>query len=174
LALDGGFQLATRTEYASYVKKALVSKRQVPLSQAAMECLSIIAYNQPVTKSLIEQVRGIDSNYVVNTLVERGLIADAGRLDLPGKPMSYKTTDTFLRCFGLRSLAELPAPPLGEEQLNFDSLEELHSQPPVFKDEDADSTEADPSPEFEKNASGNDSAIREDYSSIDFMGSEST
>ena len=70
--------------------------------------LAIIAYNQPVTRSFIEQVRGIDSSSTVVNLVEKGLVAEQGRLDLPGRPMAYKTTDNFLRCFGLRSLEDLP------------------------------------------------------------------
>ena len=90
-----------------------------------METLSIIAYNQPVTKSFVEQVRGIDSSSVVNTLVERDLLEEAGRLDLPGRPVAYRTTDTFLRCFGISSLKELPPLPNQEGQLDFDELAEL-------------------------------------------------
>lgn len=126
LKIDDGFQLATRAPYAPYVKAALETRRQTPLSQAAMETLAIIAYNQPVTKAFVEQVRGIDSNYVVNSLVERGLIEDAGRLDLPGRPISYRTTDTFLRVFSLQSLKQLPPLPGQEGQMSFDTvLEEM-------------------------------------------------
>ncbi|MCM1334204.1 MAG: SMC-Scp complex subunit ScpB [Bacteroides sp.] len=128
LRLNDGFQLATRQEYGDYIKKALETKRQAPLSQAAMESLSIVAYNQPVTKAFVEQVRGIDSSSVVNTLVERGLLEEAGRLDLPGRPIAYRTTDNFLRCFGLSSLAELPPIPNQEGQLDFDELEELGAE----------------------------------------------
>lgn len=128
LRLNDGYQLATRQQYGDYVKKALETKRQAPLSQAAMESLSIIAYNQPVTKAFVEQVRGIDSSSVVNTLVERGLLEEAGRLDLPGRPVAYRTTDNFLRCFGLSSLAELPPIPNQEGQLDFDELAELEAE----------------------------------------------
>jgi len=125
IRVNGSFQLATRQEYADYVKAALETRRQAPLSQAAMETLSIVAYNQPVTKAFVEQVRGIDSSSVVNTLVERGLLEEAGRLELPGRPVAYRTTDVFLRCFGISSLAELPPLPNQEGQLDFDELAEL-------------------------------------------------
>lgn len=125
IRLNDGFQITTRPEYSSYIKSALETRKQQPLSQAAMETLSIIAYNQPVTKSFVEQVRGIDSSSVVNTLVERDLLEEAGRLDLPGRPVAYRTTDTFLRCFGISSLMELPPLPNQEGQLDFDELAEL-------------------------------------------------
>jgi len=125
IRLNDGFQITTRPEYAGYIKSALETRRQQPLSQAAMETLSIVAYNQPVTKAFVEQVRGIDSSSVVNTLVERDLLEEAGRLDLPGRPVSYRTTDTFLRCFGISSLLELPPLPNQEGQLDFDELAEL-------------------------------------------------
>lgn len=125
IRLNDGFQISTRPEYSDYIKSALETRRQQPLSQAAMETLSIIAYNQPVTKSFVEQVRGIDSSSVVNTLVERDLLEEAGRLDLPGRPVAYRTTDTFLRCFGISSLRELPPLPNQEGQLDFDELAEL-------------------------------------------------
>lgn len=125
IRLNDGFQITTRPEYSSYIKSALETRKQQPLSQAAMETLSIIAYNQPVTKSFVEQVRGIDSSSVVNTLVERDLLEEAGRLELPGRPVAYRTTDTFLRCFGISSLKELPPLPNQEGQLDFDELAEL-------------------------------------------------
>ena len=84
------------------------SRRSVPLGPAAMETLTVIAYNQPVSRAFIEQVRGVDSSSSVSGLLEKGLIEEAGRLDLPGRPVSFRTTDTFLRVFGLSSLADLP------------------------------------------------------------------
>ena len=125
IRLNDVFQITTRPEYSAYIKSALETRKQQPLSQAAMETLSIIAYNQPVTKSFVEQVRGIDSSSVVNTLVERDLLEEAGRLDLPGRPVAYRTTDTFLRCFGISSLKELPPLPNQGGQLDFDELAEL-------------------------------------------------
>ena len=125
LRINNGFQIAARQEYAENIKAALETRKQQPLSQAAMETLSIVAYNQPVTKAFVEQVRGIDSSSVVNTLVERNLLEEAGRLDLPGRPVAYRTTDNFLRCFGLSRIEELPPLPNQEGQLDFDELAEM-------------------------------------------------
>lgn len=109
--LDSSYQMCTREEFAPMIKTALETKRSTPLSNAAMETLTIIAYNQPVSKGFIENVRGIDSSSVVNNLVEKGLIEEAGRLDIPGKPIVYRTTPVFLRSFGLASTDDLPILP---------------------------------------------------------------
>lgn len=109
--LDDAYQLATRPEYADCVRRTLEQKRNAPLSQAAMEVLSVIAYHQPVTRAYIEQVRGVDCSGVVSSLCMKGLIEEQGRMDLPGRPLLYGTTATFLRCFGLSSLDELPPLP---------------------------------------------------------------
>ena len=109
--LDSSFQMCTREEFASQVRTALETKRSTPLSAAAMEALTIIAYNQPVSKGFVENVRGIDSSSVINNLVEKGLVEEAGRLDVPGKPIVYRTTPVFLRSFGLSSTADLPPLP---------------------------------------------------------------
>lgn len=124
IRLNNTFQISTRPEAAPYVKAALDNYRQTPLSQAAMECLAIIAYNQPVTKGFVEQIRGIDSSSVVNTLVDRGLVEEAGRLELPGRPVAYRTTDTFLRCFGIAGLADLPPLPTAEGQMSLDEMDQ--------------------------------------------------
>ncbi len=108
LQLGDHWQLATKNKYGPMVKQILETRRNVPLSPAALETLTIIAYNQPVSRSFIEQVRGVDSSHTVASLVEKDLIEEAGRLDLPGHPVSFRTTDAFLRVFGLRSLADLP------------------------------------------------------------------
>ena len=102
------WQLATKNQYGPWVRKALETRKAVPLSNAAMETLTVIAYNQPVSRAFIEQVRGVDSSSSVSGLLEKGLIEEAGRLDLPGRPVSFRTTDHFLRVFGLSSLADLP------------------------------------------------------------------
>lgn len=120
--LESSYQMCTREEYADLVRAALETKRSAPLSSAAMEALTIIAYNQPVSKGFVENVRGIDSSSVINNLCEKGLIEEAGRLDVPGKPIIYRTTALFLRSFGLSSMADLPPLP-GQEQLSFDSEE---------------------------------------------------
>ena len=114
LHLDTHWQLATKTEWANCVRRVLDSRRAVPLGPAAMETLTVIAYNQPVSRAFIEQVRGVDSSSSVTGLLEKGLIEEAGRLDLPGRPVSFRTTDTFLRTFGLSSLADLP--PVRQEE----------------------------------------------------------
>lgn len=118
LRLENTYQLATKAEYAEYIKKAFDIKRRTPLSSAALEVLAVVAYNQPVTKSFIEQVRGVDCSGVVTTLVEKGLIEERGRLELPGKPLLYGTTKNFLRCFSLNDLTELPPLPKTGEEVN--------------------------------------------------------
>lgn len=114
LCLDGRWQLAAKTEYAPFIRRLTDARRNAPLSAAALETLAVIAYNQPVSRAFIEQVRGVDSSSSVQKLLQKGLIEEAGRLDLPGKPLSFATTDVFLRTFGLTSLADLP--PLHEER----------------------------------------------------------
>ena len=103
--------MATRAEYAQVIRQALEVKNNTPLSQAALEVLAIIAYNQPVTKSFIEQIRGVDSSSVVNALVAKELVQEMGRLEIPGRPISYGTTEHFLRCFGMKSIETLPKLP---------------------------------------------------------------
>jgi segregation and condensation protein B len=106
--LDSSYQMCTNEKYAEQIRAALETKRSTPLSNAGMEALTIIAYNQPVSKGFVENVRGIDSSSVINNLVEKGLVEEAGRLDVPGKPIVYRTTSVFLRSFGLSSVADLP------------------------------------------------------------------
>lgn len=116
--LENTYQLVTREEYAPYIKKAFDIKRRTPLSPAALEVLAVIAYNQPVTRSFIEQVRGVDCSGVVSTLVEKGLIEERGRLELPGRPLLYGTTKTFLRSFSLNDLSDLPPLPKDNPEVN--------------------------------------------------------
>ena len=101
-------QLCSRKEYGDYIRKALETRKPNPLSQASLEVLAIIAYKQPVTRAYIEQIRGVDSTYTVSNLLEKELIENCGRLDVPGRPSLYKTTETFLRSFGISGLKELP------------------------------------------------------------------
>lgn len=122
LKLNDSYQLATKQEFAPYIKSALEIKRSSALSPAAMETLTIVAYNQPVTKGFVESVRGVDSSGVVNSLVEKGLLAEAGRLDLPGRPIAYMTTDNFLRAFKLSSLDDLPPLPEQTGQITIDEI----------------------------------------------------
>jgi len=111
LTLDNSYQMCSSRYYGEITKKALDHRRNTPLSNAALEILSIVAYNQPVTKAYVEQIRGVDCFYGINALVEKGLIEEKGRLDAPGRPWLYGTTHDFLRCFGLQSLEQLPELP---------------------------------------------------------------
>lgn len=115
IRIDGKYQLCTREEYSDDVRKLLEIKKNTPLSQAAFEVLAIVAYNKTVTKSFIEQIRGVDCSGSIANLVQKGLIEEKGRLDLPGRPLVYGTTDRFLRCFSLNSLEDLPDLPKPEE-----------------------------------------------------------
>ena len=127
--LEDSFQLCTKPEYASVVKQTMELRRNTPLSNAAMEVLAIIAYYQPVTRALVEQVRGVDSSQTVLNLVEKGLVEEAGRLDIPGRPISYRTTQGFLRNFGMKSLEELPPLPDEDGQLLLDEAVRETSPP---------------------------------------------
>ncbi|MBR6680254.1 MAG: SMC-Scp complex subunit ScpB [Clostridia bacterium] len=102
-------QFCTKEQYAPYIREALGIRRGGNLSASSMEVLAIVAYNQPLTRSFVDQVRGVDSSYAMNSLIDKGLIEACGRLDAPGRPMLYATTEKFLRVFGLKSLSELPA-----------------------------------------------------------------
>ena len=101
-------QLTTKDVFAPYIREALGIKRGGNLSNSSLEVLAVVAYNQPVTRSYVDIVRGVDSSYAVTSLLDKGLIEAVGRLDAPGRPMLYGTTDKFLRVFGLESLADLP------------------------------------------------------------------
>ncbi len=117
LFLEDKVQLCTKSEYKDPITAVIAAKKNAPLSPAAMEVLAIVAYNQPVTRSFVEQVRGVDSSQVVNTLCEKGLLEEKGRLPIPGRPIAYGTTAHFLRTFGLSSLSELPPLPNTDDQL---------------------------------------------------------
>ena len=114
LQLGDRYQMCSAPEYADLIRQALDLRKPPQLSLAALESLAIIAYFQPATKGVVEQIRGVDSSYTVNLLVERGLIQEAGRLNAPGRPVLFRTTDHFLRCFGLKTLDDLP--PLPERE----------------------------------------------------------
>ena len=122
LRLDSAYQLATKEQFAPQIRSVLEIKRSSALSPAAMEALTIIAYNQPVTKAFVESVRGVDSSGVVNSLVEKGLLCEAGRLDLPGRPIAYATTENFLRAFRLSSIKDLPPLPEQSGQVTIDEV----------------------------------------------------
>lgn len=108
IELDGSFQLCTKQEFYDNLIKVCSQPRKYVLSDAALETLSIIAYKQPITKIEIEKIRGVNSDRAVNKLVELGLSKEVGRLDAPGRPMLFGTTEEFLRTFGVQSIDELP------------------------------------------------------------------
>ncbi len=114
LRMDNRLQLCSAPEYAQLIVKTLEQRKPPMLSQAALETLTIVAYYQPVTRAVIEKMRGVDSSYTVSALQERGLIQPCGRLEVPGRPTLYATTDAFLRVMGIETLQQLP--PLPEVQ----------------------------------------------------------
>ena len=138
IRVDGKYQICTREAYADGVRALLEIKKNTPLSPAAFEVLAIVAYNKAVTRSFVEQVRGVDSSSIVAKLLEKGLIEEAGRLDLPGKPIAFQVPDSFLRVFGLGSLADLP-PLHGEAGDNEPS--EAESDPAIDTAEDGEQLE---------------------------------
>ena len=108
IKLDSGYQMVSSGEMADYITKALETRKPPKLSASQLEALTIIAYYQPATKAMVEQIRGVDSSYSVAALMNKKLIEEAGRLNVPGRPIQYRTTPDFLRTFGLSSLEELP------------------------------------------------------------------
>lgn len=122
LRLDNKLQMCSAPEYAPLITKALEQRRPPVLSQPALETLAIVAYFQPVTRAYIDQVRGVDSSYTVSVLAERGLIEACGRLDVPGRPSIFRTTDVFLRTMGISGLSALPPLP---DMTNGEGMEKL-------------------------------------------------
>ncbi|MGN0982003.1 MAG: SMC-Scp complex subunit ScpB [Candidatus Limivicinus sp.] len=124
LRLDDRLQMCSAPEFAPYISKVLEQRKPPMLSQPALETLAVVAYFQPVTRAYVEQVRGVDSSYTVSALCERGLIEECGRLEVPGRPAIFRTTDVFLRTMGISSLAELPPLP---DMTNGEGIEKLQS-----------------------------------------------
>ena len=108
LKLERGYQMVSSGEMADFVTKTLETRKPPKLSSSQLEALTIIAYYQPATKAMVEQIRGVDSSYSVSALMNKKLIEEAGRLNVPGRPILYRTTPDFLRTFGLSSLEDLP------------------------------------------------------------------
>lgn len=143
-------QLTTREVFAPYIREALGIKRGGNLSASSLEVLAVVAYNQPVTRAYVDTVRGVDSSYAVTSLLDKGLIEAVGRLDAPGRPMLYGTTEKFLRVFGLSSLADLPeteALDVAAAQAEGVMIEEDKSQLTIdSSDKPADSAEGENAP----------------------------
>lgn len=124
LRLDDKLQMCSAPEYASYISKALEQRKPPMLSQSALETLAVVAYFQPVTRAYIDQVRGVDSSYTVGVLTQRGLIEPCGKLDVPGRPSVFRTTDVFLRTMGISELSQLPELP---DMTNGEGIERLQN-----------------------------------------------
>lgn len=122
IRLEDGYQMVSSGEMADYITKALETRKPPKLSASQLETLTIIAYYQPATKAMVEQIRGVDSAYSITALLNKKLIEDAGRLNVPGRPIQYKTTPDFLRTFALNSLEDLP------------EIEKVSLGEPVFED----------------------------------------
>ena len=132
IRLEQGYQMVSSGEMADYITKALETRKPPRLSSSQLEALTIVAYYQPATKAMIEQIRGVDSSYSVAALMNKKLIEECGRLNVPGRPILYRTTPDFLRTFGISSLEELPP------------IEKVHFGEPMIQEEIAEVTEAEP------------------------------
>ena len=126
ISINGAYQLVTKSENSDFVQKLLKKNKKHSLSQASIESLAIIAYKQPITRIDIDEIRGVKSESAIARLIERGLIKDIGRLEVPGRPILYGTTDEFLRQFGLETLKELPSLDLYSDAETENSLDMLN------------------------------------------------
>lgn len=142
--LNDSLQLCSASEWGAEVARALEQRRPPKLTQAALEVVSVVAYYQPVTRAYIEQVRGVDSSYTVSLLTERGLIEPCGKLEVPGRPTLFRTTELFLRTMGISSIEELPELPdmttdEGQEKLQsaIEALKAAEEGQMVLIDEDS-------------------------------------
>lgn len=129
LRLEDGYQMVSSGEMADYITKALETRKPPKLSSSQLEALTIVAYYQPATKAMVEQIRGVDSSYSISALMNKKLIEEAGRLNVPGRPILYRTTPDFLRTFGMESLEELP------------EIEKVDFSEPILEDAPAEITE---------------------------------
>jgi segregation and condensation protein B len=123
LALEDCYQMCSRSQYGDFVRSVLQNKRKATLSPAALEVLSIVAYHQPTTRALVEQIRGVECSSLISSLCDKELIEEVGHMDSPGRPRLYGTTLNFLRCFGLNDLSQLPSLPQTEGQKQEELLE---------------------------------------------------
>lgn len=156
IRLDDSYQMVSVDEYAPQIRTVMDLRRNTPLSQAAMEVLAVIAYNQPVTKAFIEQVRGVDCSGVIGSLTAKDLIEEKGRLELPGRPLIYGTTENFLRCFSISDLSELPEIPSQEKD---DEDEGDDSQLSIFMEEEKETSHEESELETQDEAQVQDAMI---------------
>lgn len=124
IKLNKSYQMVSAKKFAPEIRKVMDLRRNTPLSQAALEVLAVVAYNQPVTKAFVEQVRGVDCSGVLGSLTTKGLVEEKGRLELPGRPLLYGTTENFLRCFNLESIENLPPLPESDKSGDTEDNEE--------------------------------------------------
>lgn len=143
LRLEQGYQMVSSGEMADYITKALETRKPPKLSSAQLEALTIVAYYQPATKAMVEQIRGVDSSYSISALMNKKLIEEAGRLNVPGRPILYKTTPDFLRTFSLSSLDELPE----IEKVDFSEPVVVTDDGQIAIEEPSDDTAESPSAE---------------------------
>ena len=132
LKLEKGYQMVSSGEMADYITRALETRKPPKLSSSQLEALTIVAYYQPATKAMVEQIRGVDSSYSIAALMNKKLIEEAGRLNVPGRPILYRTTPDFLRTFSISSLDELPA------------IEKVNFSEPIIQEEITEVTQAEP------------------------------
>lgn len=138
IKLNKSYQMVSAKKFAPEIRKVMDLRRNTPLSQAALEVLAVVAYNQPVTKAFVEQVRGVDCSGVLGSLTTKGLVEEKGRLELPGRPLLYGTTENFLRCFNLESIDNLPPLPENDKTESADEKSEEEQSK-----ENSDNTEKD-------------------------------
>lgn len=141
IKLNKSYQMVSAKKFAPEIRKVMDLRRNTPLSQAALEVLAVVAYNQPVTKAFVEQVRGVDCSGVLGSLTTKGLVEEKGRLELPGRPLLYGTTENFLRCFNLESIENLP--PLPESDKTDNSDEKFEEEKSKENNNDVENTEVE-------------------------------
>lgn len=134
IKLKDAYQMISVKKYAPQIRTVMDLRRNTPLSQAALEVLAVVAYNQPVTKAFVEQVRGVDCSGVIGSLTAKGLVEEKGRLELPGRPLLYGTTERFLRCFNISSIEQLPPLPETDENSENNTDEETSPENTVSTD----------------------------------------
>lgn len=146
IQLENAYQMCSASEQAEIVTRTLETRKPPKLSQSQLETLTVIAYYQPATRAYVEQIRGVDSAYCVSALLAKKLICEDGRLNVPGRPIVYRTTPDFLRVFGLRSLDELPE----IEKIEFQTRQQLQMQ--LEREKNSEQTQEQPAPESAQSA----------------------
>ena len=163
IRIENSYQLCTKKEYYEYISQLFDNRTKPSLSNAAMETLSIVAYNPRITRAEIEQLRGVSSDATIYKLLEYNLVEDSGKSDAPGRPMTYKTTNEFLRLFGVSSLEELPELP----RYKLDENEQLVIEEDIKETENAEDLGKEENKEEEKEEKSEDSAEVQDSEDVE-------